>query len=371
MHLVDPWDGSALPPDPYSDVPPPAAPPDEPVAAPSPNPAQHPAQLRAGGSFVLDAPDQVPAVWGSGDEVLWARGEALMLVGPPGVGKTTLGGQLVRGRLGLADNVLGLPVQPGQRRVLYMAMDRPQQIARGLRRLFTADERAALDERLTVWIGPPPADLAQDTGTLLELAQSADADTVVIDSVKDAALGLTDDQVGAGYNRARQQAIAAGVEILELHHQVKRGANGGPPNTLADVYGSAWITAGAGSVLLLSGAAGDPIVELRHLKQPASEVGPFRILHDHTTGTSAVWRGVDLLAVACAAPAGITSKAAACALFSTDKPTSAEEQKARRRLDALVKSGDLYRRDGSVGGPSGSTPATWHDALTLDLEATA
>ncbi len=218
---------------------------------------------------------------------------------------------------------------------------------------------------------PPPADLAQDTGTLLELAQSADADTVVVDSVKDAALGLTDDQVGAGYNRARQAAIATGVEILELHHQVKRGANGGAPNTLADVYGSAWITAGAGSVLLLSGAAGDPIVELRHLKQPAGEVGPLRVMHDHTAGTSTVWHGVDLLAVACAAPDGITSKAAACAMFSTSQPTPAEEQKARRRLDKLVDSGDLYRRDGSPGGPSGSTPATWHDACTLDLGATA
>jgi hypothetical protein len=34
------------------------------------------------------------------------------------------------------------------------------------------------------------------------------------------------------------------------------------------------ITAGAGSVVLLWGAAGDPIVEWRHLKQPAAEVGP-------------------------------------------------------------------------------------------------
>ncbi|MDP9358988.1 MAG: AAA family ATPase [Chloroflexota bacterium] len=367
MTMVDPWDGRRVTVDPFADVPPPDRAPDEKVTLPS---AER-SRLRDGGSFVLDAPERVPAVWGVGDDVLWAQGEALMLVGPPGVGKTTLGGQLVRARLGLSDAVLGLPVRPGRRRVLYLAMDRPQQIARGLRRIFTPDERDVLDERLAVWTGPPPADLAQDTGTLAELARSADADTVVVDSVKDAALGLTDDQVGAGYNRARQQAIAAGVEILELHHQVKRGANGGPPNTLADVYGSAWITAGAGSVLLLSGAAGDPIVELRHLKQPASEVGPLQVMHDHTTGTSEIWQGTDLLAVACASPNGITSKAAACALFSTEKPTPAEEQKARRKLDNLVKSGDLHRRDGSPGGPHGSTPATWHDALTLDLGATA
>lgn len=332
-----------------------------------PTPAEQMARLRDGGQFILDAPDTVPAVWGRGDDVLWAQGEALMLVGGPGVGKTTIAGQLVRARLGLDDSVLGWPVQPGRRRLLYLAMDRPQQIARGLRRLFTEEERQPLNERLSVWVGPPPADLAQSTGTLLELAQSADADTVVVDSIKDAALGLADDQVAGGYNRARQLAIAAGVEILELHHQVKRGANGGAPTQLADVYGSAWLTAGAGSVVLLAGAAGDPIVELRHLKQPAGEIGPLRISHDHAAGTSAIWHSTDLLAIARATPAGVTAKAAAGALFSTDKPTAAQLERARRRLDALVRSGDLDRRDATVGGANGTTPTTWHDASTLDL----
>jgi replicative DNA helicase len=341
------------------------------MASSPPAPPEKATRLRPGGTFVLDAPDTVPALWGSGDDVLWARGEALMIVGSPGVGKTTIAGQLVRARLGLADEVLGYPVRAGRRRLLYLAMDRPQQIARGLRRLFAPNERQQLDERLTVWVGPPPADLAQNTETLLDMARSADADTVVVDSLKDAALGLTDDQVGAAYNRARQLAIAAGIEVLELHHQVKRGANGTAPNTLADVYGSAWITAGAGSVLLLAGAAGDPIVELRHLKQPAGNVGPLRVMHDHAAGTSSIWHGVDLLAMVRATPAGLTAKAAAAALSSTDKPTPSEEQKARRKLDALVKTGHLHRRDGALGGPHGSTPTTWHDTSVLGLSETA
>jgi hypothetical protein len=31
--------------------------------------------------------------------------------------------------------------------------------------------------------------------------------------------------------------------MIELHHTVKRGANG-KPNTLADLYGSVWLSAG-------------------------------------------------------------------------------------------------------------------------------
>ncbi|MGY1641051.1 AAA family ATPase [Geodermatophilus sp. SYSU D00703] len=178
--------------------------------------AEEKTRLCAGGTVILDAPDTVPAVWGDGDDVLWARGEALMLVGGPGVGKTTVAGQLVRGRLGLAADVLGLPVRPGRRRVLYLAMDRPQQIARGLRRLFTAEERHQLDERLSVWVGPPPADLAQSTDTLLDLARAANADTVVIDSLKDAALGLTVTQAASLHNVTYPPANSAIQRLQKL-----------------------------------------------------------------------------------------------------------------------------------------------------------
>jgi hypothetical protein len=40
------------------------------------------------------------------------------------------------------------------------------------------------------------------------LCEDADADTVVVDSLKDAAIGLSHDDVGSAYNRARQIAIA-------------------------------------------------------------------------------------------------------------------------------------------------------------------
>ena len=100
--------------------------------------------LVPGAEWLLQLPEAPPAIWGKGEQVLWAQGEALMIAGGPGLGKTTLAGQLVRGRLGLQRSVLELPVEPGGT-LLYLAMDRPQQIGRRLRQQFSDGELAGLE----------------------------------------------------------------------------------------------------------------------------------------------------------------------------------------------------------------------------------
>lgn len=309
-----------------------------------------------GGNFILDTPATPESLWGAGQEVLFSEGEALIIAGPQGLGKTTLAQQLALGRCGFPDHneLLGYPITPGTQRVLYLAMDRPRQAARSFRRMVTEDQRQYLNELLMVWPGPPPADLAKFPGLLLELCHQAQADTVIVDSLKDAALGLTDDEVGAGYNRARQIAVADGVQVIELHHNRKAHAAMKATLTIDDLYGSVWLPSGAGSVVLLAGAAGDPIVSLHHLKQPAEPVGPLRIIHDHQLGRSMVWHAMDLLQTAKASLYGLTAKAAASALFETEKPGDNELEKARRKLEALTKQGHLRRvdPDASQGRPT-------------------
>ncbi|MBT2450935.1 bifunctional DNA primase/polymerase [Streptomyces sp. ISL-43] len=322
---------------------------------PEPEPAEEPpgaavTSFKRGGAFFHDVPATPPAVWGAGGDVLWAEGEALLIAAPQGVGKTTLAHQLIRARLGLQQNVLGFPVAPGKV-VLLLAMDRPSQTRRAGARIFGRDDPAYLNDHLVVWEGPPPFDLAKRPEILAAMCEKAKADTVVIDSIKDAAIGLSDDAVGAGYNRARQKALAEGVQVLENHHVIKRGPNGAAPNTMADIYGSTWITSGAGSVVLLWGEAGDPLVSFRHLKQPMDEVGPFHLVHDHEAGTTDVQHAADLLDMARRGGVhGVTAMAAAEAIFETKKVTPAQREKARRKLDKLTRSGHLTRVDSQTAG---------------------
>ena len=260
--------------------------------------------------------------------------------------------------------MLGFPVAQCAGKILYLAMDRPAQIARAARRQFSETEREILAERVLFWRGPPPADIAKKPAMLACLAEAAGADTVYLDSIKDAAIGLSEDEVGAGYNPARQHLLADGRQLAELHHTVKRGTGGGPPTTVADIYGSAWITNGTGSIILLTGDPGDPIVGFRHVRPPADEVGPYQLLHDHDGGNISVYRGADLVELAKATgPDGLTAKAAAVAMFETRKPTRAEVEKARRRLDKKVADGLLVRMCGSKGGRSGDGESAWFPAV--------
>lgn len=312
-----------------------------------------------GGDAILDEPDDVPAVWGDGSEVLWSEGEAFMIAAPAGVGKTTLAQQIVLGLVGQRSEVLGYRFHGAPRKVLYLAMDRPRQILRSFRRMVAEDDRDILNEQLLVRKGPMPADLAVDPTLLVQLARSVGADVVIVDSLKDAAVKLTDDETGGKVNRAIQHAVALGIDVLVLHHQ-RKGQNGEKPKKLEDVYGSTWLTAGMGSVVLLWGAAGDAIVEMVHLKQPAEVVGPLKIEHDQARGETTIYRGFDLLRFLNLNPAGVTAQQVAVAMFEKPNPTDNNVRQARRKLAAAVERGIATRKGASEGGAGGTDPARYY-----------
>ena len=162
------------------------------------------------------------------------------------------------------------------------------------------------------------------------VSQWSEISDVYVDALKDTAVKLTDDEVGSRVNAEIQEVIANDIEVVDDHHQRKASADNKKPRTLADVYGSTWSTTGHGSVLLLWGEAGDPIIELSHLKQPASEVGPLKMLQGPTAlGSVSIYEAEDLVELGQRSVTDSPPGRLPEATYGTENPTRNQIEKAR------------------------------------------
>ncbi|MBM2621200.1 toprim domain-containing protein [Actinoplanes sp. LDG1-06] len=340
--------------------------------------ARHAASTRPrvadGADFFLDIPKQAPVLWGDGSRCLWIDGEPFMVVGDDGTGKSTLDHQLMACRLGLLGDgtLLGYTVEPAPGRLLYLAMDRPEQARRAGGRLFPSfrdkEHRDVLRERLAVWRGPLPVDPLSGPEALADWIRAEfgrDICEVHVDSLKDITSRLTDDAVGSGLNSSIQAVVERGINWVGLHHQRKssredRRRGGG--DDLSDVYGSRWLVAGHGSIVMLSKTGDDnnDYVEMHQVKQPMDNVPRLLLQHDRATGRTRpvrISRDVDLILTDYGS-VGATVREVAALMFAKEdnELTTALVSRAKRQLEKEVSAGRALHVKGKRGGVGGSTP---------------
>lgn len=313
--------------------------------------ADHSTRLKEGGAFVFDEPDQIPALWGRGNDVLWAEGEGLLIYADQGLGKTTIAQRLVLHLTGIETGpLLGLPVRrlPIGRKILYLAMDRPRQAARSLRRMVEPESRAILDQFVTVWKGPMVVNPLRDARAMADWVQEIcpEVAVVIIDSVKDLAPGIADDKVGAGLNSAWQELVARGIDIVSLHHGRKAKQGESRRMRLDEIYGSVWLTSGQGSVIGLDGEQGREIIEFFHLKQPAETVGPLTVRFDRAQGTVELVEAAKTLQQLMIEAGDIGITIAEAARVTYGDSLAKNQQRVRRTFKSLLDRELVVKHDG-------------------------
>ncbi|MEK8228731.1 hypothetical protein NKG05_26105 [Oerskovia sp. M15] len=148
-----------------------------------------------------------------------------MITATTGVGKTTLAGCVILAALGIGPRTaLGLPVAPAER-VLYLAMDRPRQIARSFRRSVRETDRAALEGRLVIWQGPSRRH-REDAEYAPRARTGGEGRRPGHRQPQGRRHRLERRHRGRRVNNALQQVLQAGIDIIVLHHQTKRSGDG-------------------------------------------------------------------------------------------------------------------------------------------------
>lgn len=250
-----------------------------------------PAEFRVSpGDLIFSIPLEVESIWGKGPESLWAYGEPLMIYGPTGIGKTTLAGRLLLSLIGVdPSELLGYPINaiPAGKTVLYIAADRPRQAMRSLRRMTPREAASVLAERLRIEHHRQIWASEKDPEMIYRAAVQTNAAIVFIDSSKDLAGGpLKEEGPAKALMDSVQICVANDIDVAMLHHPRKSIQEGNNQRELDldDVYGSAWLTAGQGSVLLVDGKPGSGEFRFTQLKAPATFIDPLEVTVEYETG---------------------------------------------------------------------------------------
>lgn len=241
-------------------------------------------------TFIEGTENLIP-VWGCPESPAWASGEPLEVVGGTGVGKSSIVQQVILHGIGVRKSkFLGMTVRPFEKPVLYLALDRANQISRSMKRFSDEVKAAGKGHMVKVFRKRMPDNVLNDPGIVLRIVKMAEKKFgvefgyVVIDSMKDITPKLSGDDAGGAINESLQLLVADGYEVAVLHHHRKGGESG-----IDSSFGSTLITAGMGSVLAMNSNPGSPKVTITHEKQPAAPInGGKKIiaLHDHATCTT-------------------------------------------------------------------------------------
>ena len=300
------------------------------------------------GVAFLESGNNAPPIWGEGGQALWAPGQGQMIFGSDGVGKSAVLQQVCMARIGIRDSsVLGFNIEPSDKTILYLALDRPEQIKRSIARMVNLNDSviySRFKEKFIFWKGVLPFSCDFDPKGFAEWCMKIGGDNlgmVIGDSVKDMVSSCVDDGAGIGFNDTVQALLNYGVEVGVCHHN-RKNSKDGKPRKLDDVYGSRWLVAGLGSVLNIWKYENDKDRrELTQLKTPYGEaIDPIDYEDNYVKGISEVAQsktGILMDALIRAGEQGMTIEDIVLLLYKRVKDKDSDYDAYRQRTYRLLK----------------------------------
>lgn len=245
------------------------------------------------GDWALSPQKQDRLLVGNNNQILWAKGETLLVCADSGSGKSTFSQNIVRTSIGLIPDLLGLFAKQFKA-TLYIAADRPYQVQESLKRMVDESNRELWNKYMYVkegyldfMVNETPERLYPYVRELAEKLDREPFDSVIIDSLKDIVSEYDDNTPGVKINRAFQSLVQNDIQLLVNVHprkmQDSKGREKDP--VLDDVGGNKNVVNGAGSVIYIGAPDNEyQIQELIHLKSPSEKIRGMKFTHDISTG---------------------------------------------------------------------------------------
>ena len=231
------------------------------------------------------SPEYIPLIGNKDTGLLWAKGAPLYIAGSEGTGKTFLLLQYVRAAFSNEKWLGRFRVAPLERheRIVILNMDRPEPLKIRLGQIIETMALPPMPHRIQMlqMSDLQGKNLINDPTLLKDICRETESTHVLIDGLDRLLEDVTADQGGRAVADGMTHALSGGFQVMATMHLVKSRDNAPANNRSRDVYGSQYLGASAGSLLVLNKESETCIT----LKQRKNIVGhePFdgRVIHDH------------------------------------------------------------------------------------------
>ena len=201
-------------------------------------------------------PEYIPIIGNKDAGLLWAKGAPLFIGGSEGTGKTVLLLQYIRAVLHRELWLDRFPVTPlsSNERLMILNMDRPEPLKIRLAQILEEVDLSLIPNKIKMlqMSEMQGKNLVNDPTLLKDICAETGTTHLLIDGLDRLVTDITADQGGRAIADGMTHALSGGFHVMGTMHLVKSRDNAPANNRSRDLYGSQYLGASAGAIVILN-----------------------------------------------------------------------------------------------------------------------